>query len=852
MASIQRLYETFQPDHYDLFLDISRENKLIAGKTKIHGQVTTTDVAIHQHDLVIETLKVNGQAVDFEVNNDQDQVTFKVDQAGEITVDVTYHAPLTDNMNGIYPSYYNVDGQAKQLVSTQFETYFARQAFPGIDEPEAKATFSLAIKFDEKPGESVISNMPEAKVEEGVHYFDETVKMSTYLLGFALGDLQNKKTKTTSGVEIGVFATKAHPADNLDFALDIAKRSIEFFEDFYQTPYPLPHSWQVALPDFSAGAMENWGVVTYREACLLVDPKNSSMATKQYVATIVAHELAHQWFGDLVTMKWWDELWLNESFANMMEYLATDHLEPDWHIWESFNAAEVQKALQRDAILGVQPVHVEVQHPEEIDALFDPAIVYAKGGHLLVMVRSLIGDDALRNGLKAYFAKKKYSNATGDDLWSALGEASGKNIGEIMHSWLEQPGYPVLSVTVEDGRVKVSQKPFYFGGDKSAVPNVDSRLWQVPLAASAPSAPDLLTEKSMDLGDYETLKAESNGAFVLNVGNAGHYIVQYDDTLLAEQVAHLSEQDAITQAQFVQNCLLLAQAGQGSFADLLWVLPKLAESNSELVQSLIYQVINQVKAFADDGSALEKDLKVFVDGLSKKQLARLGYDKKAGENVDDEMVRPQVLSAALFAKNADLVAHAHGVFEAAGGDVTKLAADGRAVVLKNEIQNFNSQEKFNQFLTDYQKTANAALKSDLEAALVTSPEAGQLETLVANYQNADVIKPQDLRGWFQGVLGNDKGQDLAWNWAKNNWDWLEDRLGGDMSFTSYVTVISRIFKTEEKLADFEKFFTPKKAEPGLAREIVIDQAVIDNRVKTIAAQKAAVTRAVALLAQNFA
>ncbi|CAK1226196.1 Aminopeptidase N [Fructobacillus cardui] len=850
MAAIPRLYETFQPDHYDLFLDISRENKLIVGKTTITGHVTTTDLALHQHDLVVGTLKVNGQAVDFTMDNDQDQVIFKADQAGEIEVEVTYHAPLTDNMNGIYPSYYNVDGQAKQLVSTQFETYFARQAFPSIDEPEAKATFSLAIKFDEKPEESVISNMPEQKVEEGVHYFDKTVKMSTYLLGFALGDLQSKKTKTNSGVEIGVFATKAHPADNLDFSLDIAKRSIEFFEDFYQTPYPLPHSWQVALPDFSAGAMENWGVVTYREAGLLVDPKNSSTATKQYVATIVAHELAHQWFGDLVTMKWWDELWLNESFANMMEYVATDFLEPDWHIWESFNAVEVQKALQRDAILGVQPVHVEVKHPEEIDALFDPAIVYAKGGHLLVMVRALIGDDALRNGLKEYFAKKKYSNATGDDLWSALGEASGKNIGEIMHSWLEQPGYPVVSVKVEDGRVKVSQKPFSIGGDKSAVPNADSRIWQVPLAASAASAPDLLTTESMDLGDYETLKRESNGTFTLNVGNTGHYIVQYDDTLLAEQVANLEKANAISQAQFLQNNLLLAQAGQGSFADLLWVLPKLADSTSELVQSLIYQVIGQVKAFATDGSDLEKNLKTFVGDLSKQQLDRLGFDKRAGESVDDEMVRAQVLSAALFAKNADLVAHDHEVFEQAGGDVMKLPANGRAVVLKNEIQNFNTQEKFNQFLTDYQKTAEAALKSDLEAALVTSQDENQLETLVANYQNADVIKPQDLRGWFQGVLGNDKGQALAWDWAKNNWDWLEDRLGGDMSFSSYVTVISRIFKTAENLAEFKAFFMPKLDQPGLVREIVIDQAVIENRMKTIADQTADVDRALALLAQK--
>ena len=271
---------------------------------------------------------------------------------------MSYSAKLTDSMMGIYPSYYEVDGVKKQLIGTQFETTFARQAFPSIDEPVAKATFDLAIKFDEHKGETVLSNMPEVKTENGVHYFDTTVRMSTYLVAFAFGELQSKLTETKSGVKIGVFSTKAHAEKELDFALDIAKRSIEFYEDYYQTPYPLPHSWQLALPDFSAGAMENWGLVTYREAYLLLNPDNTSLDTKRIVATVIAHELAHQWFGDLVTMKWWDDLWLNESFANMMEYVAIDALQPDWNIWELFQTSEAPQALQRDATDGVQSVHV--------------------------------------------------------------------------------------------------------------------------------------------------------------------------------------------------------------------------------------------------------------------------------------------------------------------------------------------------------------------------------------------------------------------------------------------------------------------------------------------------------------
>lgn len=411
MAELTRFYNTFQPKHYEIYLDIDRESKRISGKTTITGTAKSETIAIHQKDLMISAVQADEQDVTFMVDRDADAIRIELPKSGETKVTITYTTVLTDTMMGIYPSYYEVDGEKKQIIGTQFETNFARQAFPSIDEPEAKATFDLAIKFDEQPGETILANMPEVREANGVHYFDTTVRMSTYLVAFAFGDLQKKETKTTSGVQIGVFATKAHQAKELDFALDIAKRSIEFYEDFYQTPYPLPHSWQLALPDFSAGAMENWGLVTYREAYLLLDPDNIALDTKQVVATVIAHELAHQWFGDLVTMKWWDDLWLNESFANMMEYVAIDALEPDWHIWESFQTADAPAALQRDATDGVQSVHVQVEHPAEIDALFDGAIVYAKGARMLVMVRALIGDEALRSGLKAYFAAHQFGNA---------------------------------------------------------------------------------------------------------------------------------------------------------------------------------------------------------------------------------------------------------------------------------------------------------------------------------------------------------------------------------------------------------------------------------------------------------
>ena len=371
MAEVKRFYETFHPEHYDIYLDISREKKRFHGKTVVIGEAQEELVKLNQKYLKITSVRVDQKKADFNYNDKDEVINIEAGKVGKMKIEVDFEGKLTDTMMGIYPSYYEVDGEKKQLIGTQFETTFARQAFPCVDEPEAKATFALAIKFDEKPGESIISNQPEEKFKDGVHYFKPTLRMSSYLVAFVFGDMQRKLTKTKSGVEIGVFATRAHQAKELDFALDIAKRSIEFFEDFYETPYPLEHSYQVALPDFSAGAMENWGCVTYREAYLLLDPDNTSLEMKQLVATVIAHELAHQWFGDLVTMKWWDNLWLNESFANMMEYVAIDALEPNWKIWEMFQTSEVPAALQRDATDGVQSVHVMVNDPAEIDALFD-------------------------------------------------------------------------------------------------------------------------------------------------------------------------------------------------------------------------------------------------------------------------------------------------------------------------------------------------------------------------------------------------------------------------------------------------------------------------------------------------
>lgn len=840
MVDSTRFYEKFQPVHYDIYLDIDRAAKHFKGITTIKGNAVDTKIALHQKFLNVASVQADGQDVPFSFSDRQEAIQLELPHSGDVELKIVYDAKLTDTMMGIYPSYYTVAGQKKQLIGTQFETTAARQAFPGIDEPEAKATFSLAIKYDEQPGETIIANMPEDHVENGVHYFQETVKMSTYLVAFAFGELQSKFAKTKSGVEIGVFSTKAHQPKELDFSLDIAKRAIEFYEDFYQTPYPLPQSYQLALPDFSAGAMENWGLVTYREAYMLLDPDNTTLNQKRLIATVITHELAHQWFGDLVTMKWWDDLWLNESFANMMEYVDVDALEPEWNVWEMFQTSEVPMALQRDATDGVQSVHVAVDDPAEIDTLFDGAIVYAKGARMLVMVRALLGDDAMRKGLKNYFAAHQYGNATGADLWQALGEASGMNVGQIMESWLEHPGYPVVEVKVEDGKLMLNQQQFFIGDGEEK-----GRLWQIPLNANYNQAPAIFSEQSLVLGDYAQLRKQNGRPFRVNVGDNSHVIVKYDETLLNDILDHLDELGAIDQLQLLQDLRLLAEGRQISYAQIVPLLSRFKDSRSGIVNEMLYHVANSLKNFVQPAAKTERQLQQLFDQLSVKQVQRLGWLSQKDESNDDQLTRPIVLSAALYAQNRDTIKQAQALFDQYQDHLADLPADVRGLVLANEVKNYGSQELFDTLLADYQKTADAGFKQDICAALTKTQDDQLIAQLIDRFEDADTIKPQDLRAWFRGVLTNDHGQQAAWDWIQQEWSWLEKTVGGDMEFPTYITVISRIFKTSQRLAEFKRFFTPKENDPMLKREIQMDEKVIASRVELIESEQAAVNAAIA-------
>jgi len=842
MQAVKHFIETFVPEHYDLFLDLNRADKSFSGKVTITGEAKTSKISLHQKDLTVEAVEVAGQARPFTLDKDNEALYIELEAAGPVLVTITYTGQITDNMTGIYPSYYTVDGVKKEIISTQFESHFAREAFPSVDEPEAKATFDLALKFDQAEGELALSNMPEIDVENrkatGVWKFETTPRMSSYLLAFAAGDMQGITAKTKNGTLVGVYATKAHPESNLEFALDIAVRCIEFYEEYYGVKYPIPQSLHVALPDFSAGAMENWGLVTYREIYLLVD-ENSTALSRQTVALVVAHELAHQWFGNLVTMKWWDDLWLNESFANMMEYVSVDAIEPSWKIFEDFQTSGVPYALKRDATDGVQSVHVEVKHPDEINTLFDGAIVYAKGSRLMHMLRRWLGDDAFRKGLGAYFEKHQYGNTIGRDLWDDLSQASGRDVAAFMDAWLEQPGYPVVTAKVENDSLILTQKQFFIGEHEDR-----GRLWPVPLNSNWQGLPDTLTTERLEIPNYAALAAQNDGALRLNTENTAHYITDYQGELLDALLNNLSSLDNISKLQIVQERRLLAESGKISYADLLPVISKLANETSYMVVSAVSQVLEGLNRFVDEGSQTEEDYKALLKVLSQSNFDRLGFEKQAGESDEDEMVRQLIVGNMIKADDETAKAQASQIFDKYRDNLEKLPAAIRLQVLVNQIKHHESKELTKLYLDLYVASNDGSFKNALSTALSYTKNKETLDELLATWKDKFTVKPQDLSAWYARFLSRDFTQEAVWTWARENWDWIKAALGGDMSFDSFVISPAVVFKTEKRLAEYKDFFEPQLDDMAISRNISMGIKEIAARVELVSREKEAVEKAI--------
>jgi aminopeptidase N len=838
MQTVSRLIDQFIPEHYQLSIELNRTQRTFNGTVTLNGTSTigADKITLHSKDLEIESVVLDGKSADF-TNGENDELTIihpDIHEGRHIVV-VAFNGKITDAMHGIYPCYYEHNGVKKEILATQFESHHAREAFPCIDEPEAKATFDVIVTTEQEI--TILGNMPIAqqKIDNDrlVTTFDTTPRMSTYLLAWVGGELHRKTAVTKRGIEVSIWATPAQPANSLDFALSVATKTIDFFEEYFDTPYPLPKSDHVALPDFSAGAMENWGLVTYREVALLADPATVSISSKHYIATVIAHELSHQWFGNLVTMKWWNNLWLNESFATLMEYIAIDTLYPEWNIWLDFATMESIMALRRDSLEGVQAVQIDVHHPDEINTLFDGSIVYAKGARLLRMLQQYIGHESFQTGLKAYFSEHKYRNTEEYDLWNALGSASGRDIANFMNTWISQSGYPVVLAVQNEIELTLTQQQFFVGPHEPS-----NKLWPIPLNPSdREDMPELLTAQQA------VVERSSTTPLRLNVGDSAHFITQYDDGLLAKLIDELKAGTLtpLDRLQLLHEQTLLARGGMISSATLIPLIRAYGDESTEAVWDIISLAVGELKKFVEEDEVAETKLRALSGNLARVQYKRLGWTKKDDETESDTKLRATIIGMMIYSEEAEVLKTAINLYHTT--PLEQLDPELRALIIGTAVRYSDDTGIVDKLLKSYESSASSELQQDIASGLTSTRDGATVTKLLTLVKSDTVIRHQDVSRWFVWLIRNRDGRTLAWQWVRSNWAWIDETFGSDKSYDDFPRYVASALVTRPQLQEYRDFFTPMKSEPALTRVISIGIGEIEGRVELIERDGAAVCEA---------
>lgn len=807
---MEQLAKYFTPELYEIELRINKDTEQVQGRVKIQGTAKSSTVKLHAKNLKINQLTVNQRPVTFTEDTETETISFtsKASDA-EIIIEARYSLQLSHGMTGLYLSTYEYEGKTERIVSTQFESHYARMMFPCIDEPAAKAKFSLKV-IDTDSTDTILSNMPiksertltytsvnselnpktdpnamnlNTEVTRKIVEFETTPRMSTYLLALCLGHFQSVTTKNQHGVTITTYAPLNQAKESLIEPNQIAGEALDFYDQAFGVPYPLPKLDQVAVPDFDAGAMENWGLVTYRESCLLID-ETATLTDKIQIATVITHELSHQWFGNLVTMAWWDDLWLNESFANMMEYYCLDAIRPEWKVWQEFFVSDCYYALTRDTSPDIQAVKQAVNHPSEIETLFDPAIVYAKGSHLMFMLMRLMGEQNFLKGLRDYFEKHQYQNTTGDDLWAALQPYAEFNVSDFMNQWITRPGFPII-----EGE---KQERFYLDGRKN------QESWP-------------LVQVSDDM--------------------TGHYIIGLTSEELQAKLAHFSELSQEQQLRLLIDQSLLLRTPRGDLPASLDLLMHFRNETSFAIWSIIMSILGEFKVYCPADTPAEANLKSYIRELISVQIARLGVSEKTEDTDDDKKLRESILSLAVYADDQPTILRLTEQYNIYITDALNFATISPELLLPYlEAEFKNTKEAhFKEYLNLYVKTSSPTIKSLLLDIITDAKREEHLQTLLDMLSDTKIIRLQDHSGYVRDLLANHSTRKATFDWLYQNWDYLKNAVDGK-SLDVYPKIMARFIRNQSDFTLFHEFAKRFENNPAMSRIIKIGIYEIENRL----------------------
>jgi aminopeptidase N len=571
--------------------------------------------------------------------------------------------------------------------------------------------------------------------------------------------------------------------------------------------------------------MENWGLVTFREQTMLADPVSSSIESRQLIALVVAHELSHQWFGNLVTMKWWDDLWLNESFANMMEYRAVDELYPDWNIWEQFVSHEEAAAKRRDSLRDVQSVKTAVNHPDEINTIFDPSIVYAKGGSLLYMLMNAVGEEAFRAGLKSYFKKHAYGNTVADDLWAALSASSHQDIADFMNGWLKRPGFPLVTVDYAPTSqpIGLSQKRFLADPDHAD----SAEVWQVPLASTLELEPDLLAKGS----DHFKVKHSGQDLLLLNHDGHSFFIPRYTNAEHLTQIVAAIDNGKLSTVDrllLLDNYTLLQKSGYSDTTELLDILAAYSKETKESVWSAMSVAIGEVRKLVEGNKPAEAKLDALIADLSAELAKKIGWDDEPKDDAETLRLRGLLHSLAVSGKVQPIIDEGlkrFGRFK----KPSDLPASTRSVIYYIGAR-YGTKDDFDRLLTLHDKLESADEKEEVAGALTGAKEPTRYRPLIAKLTD-ESIRRQDLLHWFIWLLRNRYSRAETWQWMKDNWDWIVEEMGSDKNFSYFARYAGSVFSRQSEYDDYVKFFGPKKSIIALQRDVTLAEQEMQGRLK---------------------
>lgn len=771
-----RLPASLKPRRYQATLSLDLERKRFSGTGKIELSNATSAREIVLHGIALELaraeLKAGGKTLtptSIEAKSASETLVLRFADpvpASDATLELDWSGPFTEGLRGLY--------LAGKIASTQFEAADARRVFPCFDEPAFKCRWAISVRAPKAL--TVLGNgaIESEKLEGDTKLvtFKETEVMSSYLVALVVGELVGTPAESVAGgVPLRTWASpdKAHLTK---FGQDVAKAALPMLQDYFGLPYAFGKVDQVGIPDFEAGAMENSGLITYREVALLLDPATAPLSVQKRVAEVVTHELSHQWFGNWVTMVWWDDLWLNESFATWMAYKIVDKWRPDWRVWLDFDAGTAT-ALALDALQSTHPIRGEVHNAAEASEAFD-AITYEKGGAVLRMIENFLGETTFRDGIRRYMKKHARANATADDLWNALARASSQPVVELANAWIRQSGYPMLEAKLSGRTLTLEQRRFY------SEPGVTTgETWPVPVVLRFVDSSGQHEQRVLLRGPSSEITLEGSGEIAwvcANAGATGFYRVAYEPGTLERLAKNLSALAPAERVSLIADQWALVRANVKTVDAFLGLAAQFGQEEDDAVLADLVGKLGYVEGRLTEGD-VQRRFRAWIERLFGAQLDRLGFEAAAGERDGTRLRRAEIVRA------LGGIARSGRVVEQARARLQKLLAGDKGAIEPNLLDSFvhvasraGDAALFDALLARLPSEADPATKRRYLIALGAFEDRALIDR-AHSLLFTPTVATQDVAFFVSALLANNAGRDTFWSLLRHRWDDVRARTG---------------------------------------------------------------------------